>query len=80
MSKEVKSPFEVVASVLEAPVESVTIDSGYGIDGSWDSLRQLSIIGALESEYDISIPDSEIEKYSNMKAIVELFESLKFGI
>lgn len=77
MSKEIKSPFEIVASALEVPVKLVTIDSGYGIDGSWDSLRQLSIIGALESEYGISIPDSEIEKYSNMKAIVELYDSLK---
>lgn len=77
MSSQKKSPFEVVASVLEVPVESVTIESGYGIDGGWDSLRQLAIIGAIESEYGVSIPDSDIEKYSTMKAIVEFFEGLK---
>lgn len=77
MKKQIKSPYEIVASVLKVPVESITINSGYGIDGSWDSMNQLAIIGALETEYEISIADSDIEKYSNMKAIIELSEAQK---
>lgn len=77
MSKKIKSSFEVVALALGVPVELVTIESGYGIDGRWDSMRQLEIIEALEREYEITIPDNEIEKYSNMKSIVELIDGVK---
>lgn len=75
MKKQIKSPYEIVAAVLKVPVDSITINSGYGIDGSWDSINQLAIIGALETEYKISIADNDIEKYSNMKEIVKLSEA-----
>jgi len=76
MKKIIKTPFEIVASVLNAPLESITEDSGWGKDAGWDSMNQVIIIGMLEKEYGITIPDSDIEKYSNMKSINEIFKKL----
>lgn len=69
MTNQNKNPFEIVASVLKVPVEFITNDSGYGISGGWDSMNHLSIFTEFETEYNISIPDENIEKHTNMEQI-----------
>ncbi|MBK8549851.1 MAG: acyl carrier protein [Ignavibacteria bacterium] len=47
-----------------------------GIDTGWDSLNHLKIISELESAYKIRVADNDIEKYGEMKAIVDLYKNL----
>jgi acyl carrier protein len=77
MSKELISPKEIVANALMISVDQLNDHSAYGETVNWDSLNHVDIINALEHNYNIRIPDSEIEHYTTMKAINELYENLK---
>lgn len=72
-----KLPFEVVAEALEISVEILNENSAIGETPNWDSLNHVVIIGELENNYGIEIPNEDIEKYTTMKSIIELFESIK---
>jgi len=76
MSKQLKSPFAIVAEVLNIKIEELNNDSCMGITHNWDSLNHVGIITALEEAYGITINDNELMKYNNMAAITNLFESL----
>jgi len=76
MSKILTSPYDLVAVALNAPRESVTDESSMGEHSHWDSLNHVGVIVAIETHYDITIPDSEIMKYDNMRAIIALYEKL----
>jgi len=72
--KEVsKCPFELVASILKVPVDSLDENSTMGQEPNWDSFNHLSIIVEIEKTLKISIPDDDIMKYCKMSAIIELF-------
>jgi acyl carrier protein len=77
MSKNLKPPKEIVAKVLNISIDRLSDDSAYGETPNWDSLNHISIINELETNYGIQIPDSEIENYLTMKAIIQLYEKLK---
>jgi acyl carrier protein len=77
MSKNLKPPREIVAKALNISIDRLGDDSAYGETPNWDSLTHIDIIGELETNYGIQIPDSEIENYLTMKAIIQLYEKLK---
>lgn len=77
MNKNMKTPFEVVAKALEISVDMLNKNSAIGETPNWDSLNHIVIIGELESNYGIQIPNEDIEKYITMKAIIELCERVK---
>ena len=60
---------EVIGSVLSLPAETLSDDSSAANTPNWDSLRQLSIILALESAYRISITTAEALDMNNIAAI-----------
>lgn len=76
MNRILTSPYDLVAEALEATRESIDDESSMGEHPHWDSLNHVGIIVAIENHYGISIPDSEIMKYDNMKAIIALYEKL----
>jgi acyl carrier protein len=76
MSKNLKPPKELVAKALEINVEQLNENSAYGETPNWDSLNHVSIINALEANYGVQIPDSEIENYLTMKNIIQLYEKM----
>ncbi len=69
-------PKELVAKTLELNIDQLNEDSGYGETPNWDSLNHVAIINEIEVNYEIKIPDSEIENYLTMKAIIELYEKI----
>ncbi|MDR0604473.1 MAG: acyl carrier protein [Bacteroidales bacterium] len=77
MSKNLKPPKEIVAKALNISIDRLNDDSAYGETPNWDSLNHIGVIGELETNYGIQIPDSEIENYLTMKAIIQLYEKLK---
>lgn len=77
LNKNIKTPFEVVAEALEISTDMLSENSAMGETPNWDSLNQVVIIGELESNFGIQILNEDIEKYTSMKAIIELFENLK---
>jgi acyl carrier protein len=72
----IKMPKEVIAKALNCEVNSISNDAGMSKHPSWDSLGQLSVIAELEDSYDIKISNDDVLKYSDVKTITELHNSL----
>ena len=60
---------EVVGSILGVAADTISDDSSSENIQSWDSLRQLSIILAVESAYGISIGANEAMDMNSIAAI-----------
>lgn len=73
MEKEV---IELIAGILEIPVEKFDIDAEMEEIENWDSLRNVMIIASLEDEYDISIPQDDMFDLVSARALVEEVKKL----
>ncbi len=58
-----------MSAVFEVPIESITETSSVDSIESWDSVKHLNLILALEEEFNISIPDEEVGNLMNYKLI-----------
>ena len=69
----------VVATVLN--VDAVAIDSEASMDTieSWDSLRHMNLVLALEDEFKVTIPDEDAGNITSYKLIKLVLEDLLKG-
>jgi acyl carrier protein len=68
--------FEVVARTMEVPVESLGSESSPATVETWDSLRHMNLVLALEEEFGIRLNDERIMKMVTVGAIVETVSEL----
>ncbi|ADL51640.1 acyl carrier protein [Clostridium cellulovorans] len=61
----------IIAEQLGVDEDEVTMDSSFVDDLGADSLDIVELIMALESEFDIEIPDEDAEKASTVGNVVE---------
>jgi acyl carrier protein len=59
----------VMSTVFEIPLSMLNDDSSSDTIETWDSLKHLTLILALEEEFGISIPDEEVGGLVNYKLI-----------
>ena len=59
----------VMSSVFELPVEQINENSSPDTIGSWDSLKHMNLIVALEEEFGMEFSDDEILEMLNYKLI-----------
>jgi acyl carrier protein len=79
MSDELEEKvLSVIASSKRIPRERVSIDSSLE-DLGMDSLDQLNLLFALESDFNISIPDEEAKSIRNVREMVEGVRKLVAG-
>jgi acyl carrier protein len=71
--------YEIVASMLRVPRESLNPDSSPDTVPQWDSLRHLQIVLALEEALGIHLTVEEIEAMQTMGVIVAIVESHDAG-
>jgi acyl carrier protein len=64
---------QIIAETQKIPQESVSIDKPFQ-DLNIDSLDGINIIFALESEFDITIPDDGVE---NMKSVRDAVDGVR---
>lgn len=69
MSKIKKKIRIIMSAVFEIPIEEITEESSSDNIESWDSLKHLNLILALEEEFEIIIPDEEVGNLFNYKLI-----------
>jgi acyl carrier protein len=50
---------DLMGTVLEVPAGSIGPDTSMDTVESWDSLRHLTLVLALESEFGVQIPDED---------------------
>jgi acyl carrier protein len=71
MSDELEEKvLSVIATSKRIPRERVSLDSSLE-DLGMDSLDQLNLLFALESDFNISIPDEEAKSIRNVREMVE---------
>lgn len=63
---------EVVAEVLEVEPEEITETSHFVDDHEADSLRAIEILARLEKMYKIEIPQTELPKMENLRAVYDI--------
>ena len=76
MSAAVKKVFAQIMDVAEA---DITIDSSPETISSWDSLKHMQLILALEDEFDVEFPDEAIPEMMSFDAIVKMLTKLSAG-
>ena len=65
---------ELLAQQLDADAEAMTMDTNIAADLGADSLDVVELLMELQDEFDIEIPDEEIE---NIKTIGDLVEYIQ---
>ena len=65
----------VASDVLDVPAERITARASTDSIESWDSLRHLNLILALEQEFDTQFEPEEMERMTSVGQIVEILEA-----
>ena len=66
----------IIAEVLTVP-EEVTLEASFIDDLGADSLDALELIMAFEEEFDMEIPDEDVEKFVTVGDVVEYIEKYR---
>ena len=67
-----KKVFDIIAQVMNVPVESVKDDSSPDTVETWDSLKHMSLVLTLEEEFDVQFSDEEIVKMLSVGLIIDV--------
>lgn len=62
---------KVIAEILDIEINSINDNTSPETVESWDSLKQMNIIVALEEEFDIEFSDEDIVEMLSFRLICE---------
>jgi acyl carrier protein len=65
---------QVMATVLGVPLAAITAESSQDTLKSWDSLKHMNLVLALEQTFSVEIPDedaAEITSYALIKLVLQ---------
>ncbi len=65
---------QILAEQLDADVESITPETDIADDLGADSLDVVEMLMAIEDEFDIEIPDEEIENLKTVGNVVDYIQ------
>ena len=66
----------IMSAVFEIPASEIDGDSSVDTIKSWDSLKHMNLIIALEEEFQITIPDEEVGNLISYPLIVLIFKEI----
>jgi acyl carrier protein len=72
MRREFEELREIVAEVLEMEQEEVRDTADFREEYDADSLRGIEILSRVEKRYKVNIPQSELPRMSNLKAVYDV--------
>lgn len=67
---------QIMSAVFEMPVELIGDDASTDNIDNWDSLGHLSLILALEEQFDVTIPEELIDSLVNYSEIKKVISDL----
>lgn len=70
---------QVIATILQVDPSVVGPDSSSDTIESWDSLKHMNLVLALEEEFNVTIPDDEAANITSYKLIKLVLEELLQG-
>jgi acyl carrier protein len=68
---------EILVDQLDVAEDAITLESSITDDLGADSLDVVDLVMSLEEEFDIEIPDEEIESIKTVEDIVRFVEAKK---
>jgi acyl carrier protein len=71
----VESALIWIANLFEEPVENVNVHTRRNEIPAWDSLGILSLIAALDEEFDIRLSEKEIQVMKSVEDLLRVFGS-----
>jgi acyl carrier protein len=71
---------KVLAAVMEVDIASIGDDASMDTVPTWDSLRQMNLVLALEDAFQVSIPDEDAANATSYKLIVLVLEEQQTGV
>ena len=66
----------VISAVFEIPVEQIQDDSSPDTIDSWDSLKHMNMVVALEEEFNVQFTDENIIELINIKLITAVLSEM----
>jgi acyl carrier protein len=69
--------FTLIADELSVDKEQITLESNLQDDLGADSLDAIQLIMSIENEFDITIPESEIDKLKTVADVMKYIEKIK---
>ena len=76
MEHEIESKVKnVVSAVFQIPADKVDKDSSPDNIKSWDSLKHMNLVVALEEEFNIQLNDEEIIELINVELIIFIIKT-----
>lgn len=70
---------QVMATLLNVDAAAISPDASMDTIASWDSLRHMNLVLALEEEFKVSIPDEDAGNITSYKLIKLVLEDLLKG-
>ena len=74
-----KNVFEIVASIMGVPVESVSEESTPATLPKWDSLRHMKLILAVEESLRVEFNDEDIVSIKDVRGLMARIEAKRRG-
>lgn len=68
---------EIIAGVLKVAPEQITPELSVGDIPEWSSMAQMSIITALQSEFDVEIPMEDLFDLTSVGSLIDEIVKLK---
>ena len=65
----------VMSAVFDIPVDQIKDNSSADTIESWDSLKHMNLVVALEEEFEIEFKDDEIIEMMNYLLIIEVLKN-----
>jgi acyl carrier protein len=66
---------EIVATIFNLPVETISLDSSPQTIENWDSMGHLMLILELEQQFSVQLAPEEVETLTSVRSIVELLQA-----
>jgi acyl carrier protein len=68
---------QIIASILNLPINRLDVEADMTDIEGWDSLRNVMILSRLEEHFDIMFPPDDIFDLTSVKAFAEEIEKIK---
>ncbi len=69
----------LISGIINVPAAEIGVDMDLRNDLNIDSLLSLQIVAAIESEFDVTLPEDEISNCRTVRIIVDTIERLRAG-
>ncbi|MCK9257354.1 MAG: acyl carrier protein [Sulfurospirillaceae bacterium] len=67
---------KTISEILDIEIDSINDTTSSKTVESWDSLKQMNIIVALEEEFEIELSDDDIDAMTNIGNIIKIVKSV----